>query len=78
MALQVLIVGWVVATIYFLICYTAPCRALPSGQVLRHPILLQHSCLACHVRLLAARLYVETCTWPWPRQHLCIHVEERG
>ena len=30
---QVLLVGWVVTTIYFLICYTAPCRKLPSGQV---------------------------------------------
>ena len=36
---QVLVVGWVVATVYFLICYTAPCRALPSGQVPRYPSL---------------------------------------
>lgn len=31
--IQVVAVGWLIATIYFIICRASPCRQLPSRQV---------------------------------------------
>ncbi len=35
-AIQVLVVAWVIATVFFLVTYTAPCLKLPPSEQLKY------------------------------------------